>query len=597
MRALRWRKFIPPISAWIVFPALFAALLLSHLTLLRLPYYWDEAGYYIPAAWDFFRTGSLIPVSTLTNAHPPLPSVYLALCWKLFGFCPLVTRIAALAAAAFGLTAVWRLALRLVGVALVAFWTVSLTALYPIWFAQSSLAHADIFAAACTLWGLVNALPARNRMLPRKPWAAALCFAAAALCKETAIAIPLTLAAYSLFESYRAPGMKRTHLWRESAWLAACALPLAAWYAYHRAKTGFLFGNPEFLRYNAQANLDPLRILAAFGHRLLHLTAHMNLFVPVLIALAALLLAPKPDQGSGSREQGSENRDQGTTDESDDPALKAGCPIHSHFLRMGGKRRSSTRLVHEDDETPQGNSTRPALDPAALRRIFLLLAVNAAFFSVLGGALLTRYLLPMYPLVLLLAVTTLYRRAPGWQALAAFSAVAFILGIFIDPPYGFAPEDNLAYARVIRLHQAGIAQLEQRYPGSTVLSAWPVTDALTRPELGYLKQPFAVTPIEDFSAPQIARAAEEPEKFSTALVFSTKADPASPIFTLGPESRDLDERYFGLHHDLQPEEIARQLDGTLVWKQQDQGQWIALIRFNRQFDARLVLRPIISHHQ
>jgi hypothetical protein len=119
------------------------------------------------------------------------------------------------------------------------------------------------------------------------------------------------------------------------------------------------------------------------------------------------------------------------------------------------------------------------------------------------------------------------------------------------------------------------------------LSAWPVTDALTRPELGYLAQPFAVTPIEDFSAPQIARAAQEPEKFSTALVFSTKADPASPIFTLGQASKAMDERYFGLHHDLQPEEIARQLGGTLVWKQQDHGQWIALIRFNRQFDARL----------
>ena len=32
---------------------LFAALILLHLPLLRLPYFWDEAGYYIPAAWDF----------------------------------------------------------------------------------------------------------------------------------------------------------------------------------------------------------------------------------------------------------------------------------------------------------------------------------------------------------------------------------------------------------------------------------------------------------------------------------------------------------------------------------------------------------------
>ena len=57
----------------------------SHFSLLALPYYWDEAGYYIPAAWDFFRTGSLIPITTLSNAHPPLPSIYLALWWKALG--------------------------------------------------------------------------------------------------------------------------------------------------------------------------------------------------------------------------------------------------------------------------------------------------------------------------------------------------------------------------------------------------------------------------------------------------------------------------------------------------------------------------------
>ena len=173
-----------------IFPVVFAALYASHFTLLRLPYYWDEAGYYIPAAWDFFRTGSLIPSTTLTNAHPPLPSIYLALWWKALGFYPEVTREAVLMVAALGLLAVWRLACAISGSTAVAFWTVVLTGLYPIWFAQSTLAHADIFAAAFTLWGLVYALPDRDR----KPWAAALWFTAAALSKETAIAIPLTLA-------------------------------------------------------------------------------------------------------------------------------------------------------------------------------------------------------------------------------------------------------------------------------------------------------------------------------------------------------------------------------------------------------------------
>ena len=536
MRRLMQPRMDAPLPLWMIFPVVFAALYAAHFTLLRLPYYWDEAGYYIPAAWDFFRTGSLIPITTLTNAHPPLPSIYLAMWWKFSGFNPEVTREAVLMVASLGLLAVWRLAMRLVGVGSVAFWTVVLTGLYPIWFAQSTLAHADIFAAACTLWGLVYALPDRDR----KPWAAALWFAAAALCKETAIAIPLALAALSLVEGFRALPPKRGRLGREAAWLASCALPLAGWYGWHYTQTGYLFGNPEFLRYNAQATLDPLRIVAAFGHRILHLTAHMNLFVPVLMTYAALLLKPRQDAEG-----------------------------------------------HE----------RATISKAALWRIFFLLMVNALLFSVLGGALLTRYLLPMYPLVLLVAVATFYRRVPYWQGLAVFSAAAFVAGLFVNPPYGFAPEDNLAYAHVVRLHLAGIAQLNKRYPGSTVLSAWPVTDELTRPELGYLKQPYDVYRLEDFTPAQIEKAAGEPGKYSTALVFSTKEDPPSLLRSFGLDSDAMEERYFGLHHDLGPEAIARELGGTLEWKGEDQGMWIALIRFNRQFEARLgAAGPVRTMH-
>jgi hypothetical protein len=530
---LRFTKFFEPrkdapFPLWMIFPVIFAALYASHFTLLGLPYYWDEAGYYIPAAWDFFRTGSLIPVSTLTNAHPPLPSVYLALWWKSSGFLPEVTREAVLMAAALGLLAVWRLSMRLVKVPSVAFWTTVLTGLYPIWFAQSTLAHADIFAAACSLWGLVCILPERGR----RPAAAAAWFAAAALSKETSIGIPLTLAAIAAFESLHATRPNRIRLLKQAAWLVSCLVPLTAWYGYHYAKTGFLFGNPEFLRYNAQSTLDPLRFLAAFGHRILHLTAHMNMFVPVVMTFAALLLVPRLDTSGNQR---------------------------------------STIPTH------------------ALRTIFILLLANAVLFSMLGGALLTRYLLPMYPLVLLIAVTAFYRRIPYWHGVAVFSAAAFLVGLFVNPPYGFAPEDNLAYARVIRLHQSGIRELARRYPGATILTAWPVSDELTRPELGYVKHPWDVTPIDDFSSPQIAIAASEPEKYSAALVFSTKYDPPAGIFTLGQHSQVLDERFFGLHHDLQPEAIAHQLGGDMVWRRDDQGMWVGLIRFNRQLDARLAI--------
>ena len=86
---------------------------------------------------------------------------------------------------------------------------------------------------------------------------------------------------------------------------------------------------------------------------------------------------------------------------------------------------------------------------------------------------------------------------------------------------------------------------------------------------------------------QIEIAAQEPEKYSAALVFSTKYDPPASLFSLGARSEALDEQYFGLHHDLPPELIASELHGAMVWKRDDDGMWIALIRFDRQVEARL----------
>src|SRR5213593_5080035 len=132
-------------SAWL-FVLLVALQFLLHAPLLRLPYFWDEAGYYIPAARDLLLTGSPIPLSTPSNAHPPLVMAYLAIWWKLAGYTPLVTRTAMLLVAAFSLLGVFRLAQRVANEE-VALASVLCTALYPVFFAQSSLAHVDLAAA------------------------------------------------------------------------------------------------------------------------------------------------------------------------------------------------------------------------------------------------------------------------------------------------------------------------------------------------------------------------------------------------------------------------------------------------------------------
>ena len=513
-----------PFPLWLVFPLIFVALYLSHFALLRLPYYWDEAGYYIPAAYDLFRSGALIPYSTLSNAHPPLPSVYLAAWWKFAGFSPFTTRLAMLMMASLALLAVYRLTQRATGRTSLAVVTTSLTALYPVWFAQSTLAHADLFATAAGLWGLAFYLPGRQARIG----AAAVCFALATLSKETAVCTPLALAAYEGWRASRIAGERRTHLHR-GALLVASLLPLCGWYLYHWRRTGHVFGNPEYLRYNAEATLAPLRMALALFHRILQITAHMNLFVPVLCACAALLLVPR--------------------------------------------------------SLPDG-SVRPWLRADFLAPLAWVFVANLLLYSVLGGALLTRYLLPLYPLVLLVCVATFWQRVPGWPAMAALAAFAFGLGLFINPPYRFAPEDNLSYRDSILLDRQAIHQAVIRYPGETVLTAWPVSDELTKPELGYMRRPVSVVSVDNFSLPQMQRAAAL-SGYSVGLVFSTKYDPPHLPLSLGPKNEALDRQYFDFHRDLSPEAIASLLGGKVVWQAERRGQWAAVLHFDRPRQARL----------
>jgi 4-amino-4-deoxy-L-arabinose transferase-like glycosyltransferase len=513
-----------------LYPLFFVAVYLAHYRLLRLPYFWDEAGYYIPAAWDFFRLGTLIPQTTVTNAHPPLPSLLLAGWWHLSGYVVSGTRTLVCMVAAAALLGVYKIARSLTSISVAAV-TVVLTAIYPVWFAQSTLAHADIFATAFTLWGLGfyfdRTDPAATR---RNALYAALMFSLAALSKETAIVTPAALAAWEATQSFRDSrevAIRRLHLMWTLA-LASPVLPLAAWYGYHYRRTGYVFGNPEFLRYNATANLDAYRIALCLWHRLLHLTAHMNMFVPVVCMIAAMFIPVA--------------------------ATNARLPI-----------------------------PRPAL-----KAIGVVLLANWLAFSILGGALLTRYLLPMYPLILLVCANTWRRRIPQrWPLIALLAAAGFLAGIWINPPYAFAPEDNLTYRDMIVLHQHAVRFIDQTYPGATVLTSWPATSELSRPELGYTNHVVKTVAIDNFAIDQIQKAATDPGSYDVALVFSTKWAPPANRVDLGRRNESSDTKYFDFHRDLSPAEVAGLLHGDVVWKADRKGEWAAVIHFPRIVNAAL----------
>ena len=215
--------------------------------------------------------------------------------------------------------------------------------------------------------------------------------------------------------------------------------------------------------------------------------------------------------------------------------------------------------------------------------------------AVIGGAVLSRYMLPAIPLVIIVAVSTLRRRLPYWPAAVAVIAIAFVAGWFWNPPHGFAPEDNLAYRDYIILHLDAERFLEARYPMARVLTAWPASGELTSPWLGYITRPMQVVRIEDFSLDQMLSAADflredfhrdgSGQNFEVALVFSTKYDPPPPLrwnayhwtARLWGHWEDMKRRFFGFHHDVPPAAAAQILGGRIVFSEERKGQWVAVI--------------------
>jgi hypothetical protein len=580
-----------------VFLVIFAALVVLHLTLIELPYYWDEAGYFIPAARDIYTDGSFVPHSTLSNAHPPLVMAYLALAWKLFGFHIAVARVAVLAVSAFALTGLFRLAERVQN-ARVAVATVLCTAIYPVFFAQSSLAHLDMMVAALTIWALLFYLPPRaektalhgektplrgvktslhghatplrddtttlrsvttlldehtttldehttslderttslderttqldghtttldghttplrgdtkplrdDATASRRRAACVALLALATLAKETAVLVPLTLCAWELLTCHYFRGKSRAlacverggTLKRPLALLLAC-VPLALWFAYHRAQTGYTFGNPEYFRYNVESTLNLSRILEAGAGRLLHVTSHMNLWALTLAGVAAMFLKPRRD----------------------------------------------------------GVEERERID-AQVQMLFLVLVVaHVVALSIVGGAVLARYMLPVVPLVILIWVSTLWRRVPAWPLAVALVCAAFAYRCEVNPSYNFPWEENLAYRDFILLHRDAARFLSENYAGARVLTSWPATDELRNTYYGYTERALSVFPVESLKREDLDRAAARRSEYDAALLYST-------------------------HGGLSLEDAARLLNARVVFHEERKGQWVAVVEVNGQ---------------
>lgn len=503
------RKGILRFPALQIYSLIFVAILVAHGPLLRLPFFWDEAGYYVPAAHDLIQFHSPIVRTTLDTGHPPLSTAYLAFWLATAGWKASVARVAMLLVAAFALTNVYLLARRLAGIG-VAVATLAGTATYSVFFVQSSLTHADLMACAFTLWGLREGI--ENRL-----WRSQLAFSLAVLSKETAIVGCVALAAWEILFP-PAPREK----WKRAAIRMMPAIPLAGWMLYHYAATGHLLaGSSYYLDYNVSTARNALRFVLALAQRFWQLLGGMNMLALTAATAAAMWFAPVRDR-----------------------------------------------------DVERG---RIAVDLQF--QFALVMLAYLITFSLLGGALLTRYLLPCYPLVILIGMSTLHRRILRWEWPAAVIVLIFGLALFFDPPYRFAPEDSLRYKDFVQLHYRAAQFLQKHEQETTILTAWPANDELSRPYLGYVKQPLNSVAVDNFTVGELLKAREARNKFDVVYMFSTKYEPRL-LFRSAWWER-MNRRFFDYHSDMSPGDAAELLGGRVVYFERKNGEWVAVIELLR----------------
>jgi hypothetical protein len=489
-------------------------LVVLHYPLRSLPYFWDEAGYYALAAADFYRQLLLIPQSTWALGHTPLGAIYVASAWHLFGVSPSVARTAMALLAGATVIATYELGRRAFPPEHsreMAAWSALLLALSPLFFAQSTMLHIDLPATLFLALALIALL---GRRLVLFALAASFAF----LGKETAVIFFPVAWAYAW--RYR----REFHA-KEWALLLSPLAAVLAWTLFYHHQTGFWTGNRQYLEYNLYSTLHPVRFFLSLARRLYQLL--IGAFDWILVGGAIL----------------------------------------------GAVRRRKSKV-----EAPAVREGSPHGDGEAKIRDLLILgtglcAIYIVFHSLVGGALLRRYLLPVYPVFYLCAVWYLWRLPRQFaRTLCAIAGLLFVTAWFLHGPYSFEFESSLAYRDFVRLHQQAALYLEDFNQGARVLTAWPATGELSDPFLGYVKKPLRVTPIDDFGQTSFTHAPSD--GFDVLYLYSRQPESVHGALMRLPFMQEINRRYFDYVPQVSEETLAAEYHLKLLKKFERHGQWV-----------------------
>lgn len=202
-------------------------------------------------------------------------------------------------------------------------------------------------------------------------------------------------------------------------------------------------------------------------------------------------------------------------------------------------------------------------------------AVQVLAVTLLGGATLERYLLPVLPL-LYAAMAAGWSFYPAerrrWTVVAAVAGM--VLCLFWSRPLPAPLENNLAMVRFVRLHQQAAQYLEQQAVGRVAATAWPLSEALRSPDFGYVRRGLRVRQIPDFGPSALA--ALNGRRFDVLVIYRRDWNPG-PLYDWFPVLGRLRARYYGFEGETEPEQAARLLGLDISARFSEGPLWLAVL--------------------
>jgi hypothetical protein len=207
------------------------------------------------------------------------------------------------------------------------------------------------------------------------------------------------------------------------------------------------------------------------------------------------------------------------------------------------------------------------------RVVFVVGTLQTIVVSVLGGAALERYLMPVIPLfyIATAAVLTTLTRVRRLQATAVMTA-GLTLCIFVSSPLAYPFENNSAFVTFVRLQQKAAEVLEARYSPHKIYSAWPLPDALRRPEFGYVTRPLRVSGLPNFDPDTVL---EHAASADVLVIYSRTWEPRWGLLQFSWIQQFLGHYYF-YKPQITGEEIMRSLGLIRAARWEERDQWIEI---------------------